>query len=468
LDFSVGDLEANTIETSGTNESPQKRTSVASSKVAAKFTNFTKQSALQPSTFDNEDEEDGREQMEDDAALDNGGESFQIANDDYEEDVEQFVEEHPLPEPETQPARRGRGRPKQKGKGRATESTPEPELDIEHEPETELEDEAALATANKAARNGRGKIRKEPPVDGEDTSERTVKRARRSLEGAESAANPSEKSKLDNRSKATKIAPTTKPKINSKKSKLAPVSEAESPDIQRGPPLPRNNRGLFIMRRETPFEGNGFKQTRYGRNSVKPVAWWKNERIEYSEDEADDGTGKFLLSRIKEVVRKDEVEDARPKRTYYRPSKKGKKRPAAEAEDDDDDDEVEPWESNPGRIYGAIREWDPLDEVGAEVPEQEQEVAWSSAAIITKDVAGATFKFAKCLSIPFFGAGMMDVPVGGRKKPKNSRKMQMVFFVYTGRVQVTVNSGEPFRISKGGMWQVPRGKSSECIHVGVH
>jgi centromere protein C len=51
---------------------------------------------------------------------------------------------------------------------------------------------------------------------------------------------------------------------------------------------------------------------------------------------------------------------------------------------------------------------------------------------------------------------MVDLPPGAVKKPKNSRKMQMVFFVYYGRVQVTVNDNV-FRIGKGGMWQVPRG-----------
>jgi centromere protein C len=51
---------------------------------------------------------------------------------------------------------------------------------------------------------------------------------------------------------------------------------------------------------------------------------------------------------------------------------------------------------------------------------------------------------------------MVDLPPGAVKKPKNSRKMQMVFFVFYGRVEVTVND-TTFRIGKGGMWQVPRG-----------
>jgi centromere protein C len=86
----------------------------------------------------------------------------------------------------------------------------------------------------------------------------------------------------------------------------------------------------------------------------------------------------------------------------------------------------------------------------------EEEIALSSAAIITRDVANASFRFAKTLSLPFFGSGMVDLPPGAVKKPKNSRMMQMVFFVFYGRVEVTVN-GNAFRIGKGGMWQVPRG-----------
>jgi centromere protein C len=460
LDFSTQDLEANVLESSL--ESPQKRAVASSSKAAPKLTNGTKHSALKPSAFNHEDEEDDEERVEDDTALDNGGDSYQMVHADYDEEIEQIEEEEPIsePEPESPPVKRGRGRPKAgKGKEKAKESSVEPEQDVEDEPEPELEEEEEEAEPipAKPAKKGKGKTRKEHPVD-EEASEPPAKRTRRSLEGAEPALKPAAKAK------SGKAAPAQKSRANGKKPKLASIQEAESPDIQRGPPLPRNNRGLFIMRRETPFEGTGFKQSRYGRNSIKPVAWWKNERIEYSEDEADDGTSKFLLSRIKEVVRKDEVEEARPKRTHHKPNKKGKKR-AAPVEDEDDGDEAEPWESNPGRVYAEVRQWDPLDEVGAEVPEEEQEVAWSSAAIITKDVAGASFKFAKCLSIPFFGAGMMDIPVGGMKKPKNSRKMQMVFFVYTGRVQVTVNGSDPFRISKGGMWQVPRGEFLPLLYI---
>jgi centromere protein C len=77
-----------------------------------------------------------------------------------------------------------------------------------------------------------------------------------------------------------------------------------------------------------------------------------------------------------------------------------------------------------------------------------------------RDINGADFRFAKTLTLPFFGSGIVDLPPGGVKRVKNSRKMQMVFFVFYGRV--TVDLGSPmqnFSIGKGGMWQVPRGKS---------
>lgn len=81
-----------------------------------------------------------------------------------------------------------------------------------------------------------------------------------------------------------------------------------------------------------------------------------------------------------------------------------------------------------------------------------------------RDISGAEFRFAKTLTLPFFGSGIVDLPPGGAKRSKNSRKMQMVFFVFYGRV--TVEMGTPttsFGIGKGGQWQVPRGKYTDHL-----
>lgn len=92
------------------------------------------------------------------------------------------------------------------------------------------------------------------------------------------------------------------------------------------------------------------------------------------------------------------------------------------------------------------------------------EIAFASTSIQTKDVMGSSFSYAKIMTLPFFGAGVVDIPPGGFKRAKNSRKMQMIFFVHTGKVLVTVADLE-FSISTGGAWQVPRGESFSCHSI---
>ena len=74
----------------------------------------------------------------------------------------------------------------------------------------------------------------------------------------------------------------------------------------------------------------------------------------------------------------------------------------------------------------------------------------------TREVKGASFRYAKTVTLPFFHSGMVDIPPDGEKRVKNSRKNHMVFWVFSGRVMVNV-SGNDFSIGRGGMWQVPRG-----------
>ena len=93
------------------------------------------------------------------------------------------------------------------------------------------------------------------------------------------------------------------------------------------------------------------------------------------------------------------------------------------------------------------------------------DLAFAHSSIITRDVAGSDFKYAKIMTLPFFGSGVVELPPEGYKRAKNSRKMQMCFFVHEGKVMVEVGAGDggetnQFAISKGGVWVVPRGKTS--------
>ncbi len=123
---------------------------------------------------------------------------------------------------------------------------------------------------------------------------------------------------------------------------------------------------------------------------------------------------------------------------------------------------AEPWEKDPGGVSGDVVIWKPEHETQPpaweeEIDVMEQQVALSNSAIAPRPVRDASFRYIKTVGLPFYGAGVLELPPGTEKRPKNSRKMFMTFFVQLGHVQVTVHE-TTFRISKGGMFFVPRGE----------
>lgn len=261
--------------------------------------------------------------------------------------------------------------------------------------------------------------------------------------------------------------------------KLPEQMQKEVDDVvEKIPPRPGQNRSLYLFRKETPFDG-GIAHTRSGRMSVKPLAYWRGERCIYVEgDDAPalaDGA-RFPVNSIKEIVRTEEVESSRSKPKSKNKGKRGKSKAKNLDEDADSSDSgdaagdrnAEPWESEIGTFRGRVSIWD--SELQAPIEEEaEVDLAYAAAAIQTReikstsDLPGPTFKYAKLLSTKFFGTGIVDLPPGGIKRPKNSRRMLMSFFVVQGRVTVQVGPiGEQdgqsrFSIGKGGFWQVPRG-----------
>ncbi|KIW99450.1 uncharacterized protein Z518_11189 [Rhinocladiella mackenziei CBS 650.93] len=256
-----------------------------------------------------------------------------------------------------------------------------------------------------------------------------------------------------------------------------------------GPP-----RSLYILRRETPAN-DGMMLTRSGRISVKPLAYWRNERCVYGGSPSDtslqDGA-RFPLNSIKEIIRTEEIDASirtkKPKGKKKIGQEKSTTRgslvddsgsPNSDSSDSDlemsdaprVDPYAEPWEIESGTLRGNVSIWDQQEQVPME-QEEEVEIAHAPGAIKIRNVKGSSledgpsFRYAKLLSTKFFGTGLVDLPPGGVKRPKNSRKMHMSFFVVKGRVTVTVGppGGEEtgsmtrFSIGKGGFWQVPRGK----------
>ncbi|KAL1306564.1 hypothetical protein AAFC00_005251 [Neodothiora populina] len=254
--------------------------------------------------------------------------------------------------------------------------------------------------------------------------------------------------------KPGKRGPPAKAASQKKKSQQPkkPVEDPGSDDSQgnkrKGP------KSIVTLRAGTPQEEDGATQTRSGRTSIKPLKYWCNESFIWRHGEVDG------------VVRAEPLDEPKqPSRARGRPKKKSKELSSIKEDEEEADEDLLPeaWEDELGVINGRVRTWDA--EVGAGNPDDEvhEDIAFASTAIATRDVQGSAFRYAKVMTMPFFGAGMVEVPPEGFKRIKNSRKMQMIFFVHEGKVTVEVGDIK-FGMSKGGVWQVPRGNNYAILN----
>ncbi|KAF4341251.1 hypothetical protein FBEOM_4815 [Fusarium beomiforme] len=367
------------------------------------------------------------------------------------------------PEPK-KPGRRGRP-----AKPKPVEEEPVEEEPVEEEPEEPRETEEPI----KGRRGRKPKNAAQPKKSA--ASESRKRPASEEVEGPDNEATDPEpepeepprqakrpRTEAPKPSKPVKSAPTAEPKAKGRpgrkpKAQAAGnagnhVGDTSIAAIQHRPPMPKK-RGLVSVH-HNPDE---VKTTRSGRHSYRPLNWWAGDKVEKEEEEFKDVSGRdrFVLSTIKEIIRAPQEEPPARPRTKARGRARSK--PVREVEVI----EPEEWELNPGVVNGEVILWEPEHETnppGDEEPVEvmEDRIAISGEAIQTRVVHNVSFRMAKTLTTPFMGAGVVDLPAGSEKRPKNSRKMHMIFFVHTGKVLVTVNEAS-FRLSAGGMWFVPRG-----------
>lgn len=422
---------------------------------------------------DEEGDEEPQLDEESMAILDGGDDHVEddgeasVEDDDATEPADAEEEEPPAP-----PAAKRKGRPPKKAAPvEETDHAPEETVEEQAEDEPIMQSVEADSEPPQTGKK-RGRPSKNRAAEEEAAGQPTKKKAKRvsDVTGDETGDSSQQSSgRKRGRPRANQVVengdtskpakkPTAPKQKQAKKQRVSTgVGDTSLAEVPRGPPLPKS-RGLMISRRETP----GGLTTRSGRTSIRPIQYWKNERVELDDDEVfDDGKQHIRLPRIKEIVRYDEpeVEQKKSRRKAGRPAaggKKGKRR-----DYDSEEDELEPWEENADSISGEVVVWQPEHELNPPGPDEqievaEEQLAVSAGAIVTREIRNASFKFAKTLSTPFFGAGVVDLPPHSEKKPKNARKMHMAFFVFSGRVQVTV-ADTTFSIGKGGMWFVPRG-----------
>ncbi|KAJ5364645.1 uncharacterized protein N7496_010358 [Penicillium cataractarum] len=252
--------------------------------------------------------------------------------------------------------------------------------------------------------------------------------------------------------------PTKKPKTTAAESSQAP-REPLDPELdrvvenyaQRSGPL--KGRSLYILKREDPSSSET-THTRSGRVSVRPLAYWRNERCVFGDGEAAEGQ-RYPLSTIKEVIRTEELEPDRPRKGKRGRKGKSKKQKDESSDEDEIDDDADLWEKETGVLHGYVSKWDPVAQTSTS-EEEVVDIAYAPSGFETREVKGASFRFAKLLSSSFIGSGVVELPPDGVKKPKNSKRMHMVFYVCYGRVQVDI-CGVQFSAGKGSVFQIPRG-----------
>ncbi|SPO03934.1 uncharacterized protein DNG_06617 [Cephalotrichum gorgonifer] len=373
-----------------------------------------------------------------------------------EEEVQEEAQEVARPKPGRG---RPRGRPPKKAPPVQREPSEQPQEDVSEVDEAELEPEAADVPVA-PVRRGR------PPKQAPKATPKGSKRRERATpeeEGNQEPDRDKKRQKTQPKAKAKGKAPVAATKKSGPKPRAQP--QTEDPDasilqVQPGPPLPRS-RGLVSLRRDA-----GIQQTRSGRHSYKPLEYWKGEHVTYDQDDAREDMfragSRMVLPSIREVLRVEEVEEQTRKRNP-RPRGRGKgpKRRAIADEEEEEKEEPEEWERETGEVFGDVVLWEAEHELnppadGDHVGVAEDRLALSNEGTVTRDIRNATFRFAKTMNLSFMGSGVVDLAPDAEKKPKNSRKMQMVFFVFYGKVLVTVNESE-FRISAGGQFFVPRG-----------
>ncbi|KAJ5643101.1 uncharacterized protein N7484_005608 [Penicillium longicatenatum] len=260
----------------------------------------------------------------------------------------------------------------------------------------------------------------------------------RTLDEESADARPSKRQKI----------PNSQPQANRKP--LDPeLNKVVENYTQRSGPL--KGRSLYILKRENPTDQSS-THTRSGRASIRPLAYWRNERCVYGDGEAEEGQ-RFPLSTIKEIVRAEELEPERTKKGK-RAGRKSKSKKQAESSDNEDE-HLDVWEKESGVLHGFVPRWDPKSQTSTK-EEDVIDIAYAPSGIETREVKDSTFRFAKLLSSSFIGSGVVELPPEGVKRPKNSKKMHMVFYVCHGRVQVDI-SGVQFSAGKGCVFQVPRG-----------
>ncbi|KAG8741849.1 hypothetical protein FRC10_002359 [Ceratobasidium sp. 414] len=266
-----------------------------------------------------------------------------------------------------------------------------------------------------------------------------------------------------------------KPKKSPKRARAEEDEERGSPKKKpraKGKEKATNSKAAVVpvggRRKKRDFSaGTPPNARRSQRERFSPLEWWRNEKFVYGRS-PDPEEGPFLVPLIKGIERPPKASPIPLSRKHRAKRTKGVVKVKKE-----EDEGASGWLEGDG-VFGAPKAVeDGMDEDTEELglvmdyatgKEVERRIAFPGARVEFTPTEGP-FHFQKIFGdSDFFAAGVMKIPVGGRKPNKPSKENTYAFYCVSGAVEVKVHKSK-FTIAPGGMFLAPRGNVYTIANV---
>ncbi|EPX71359.1 CENP-C protein [Schizosaccharomyces octosporus yFS286] len=198
---------------------------------------------------------------------------------------------------------------------------------------------------------------------------------------------------------------------------------------------------------------------RSNRTRIAPLAFWKNERVVYELQK--NKTETPALPEVKGVIRIDDPTTQKRKRKKVRSEgrKQGTKEPSPPAPMEEDGNESGPFDEE---VNCPVLSWNQKNQKSSEA----RTIGYALPSVKLYQIRNQQTKFASLFSDPnFFGAGILELPVGSEKPVKPSKHNLMSFCILQGYLEIMVNT-TTFRMRREGVFIVPRGNYYSIKNIG--
>lgn len=221
--------------------------------------------------------------------------------------------------------------------------------------------------------------------------------------------------------------------------------------------------GIRSLLPSPPPESRNLRRSK--RTKVKPLDFWRNERIVYTRADEDFLFEKenTLINDLKKVPLQEITEIIHVKDTNPRPKKrKALRKPPKKTASKDE-------ELNPLWFADGVKE---VEVFLGDESVTKQEVAWTANGVTFKDTTSDDDTSERFLAAPLFrsssgsiSTGLIDLPINGFKSLRSSNDMTCVFHVTEGRIEVELNQ-DRFVVLPGCSFVVPTSNIYSLRNVG--